>query len=102
MLEVGNQVALGDVIGARSHFSLWSIMKSPLIVGTDVTNISAEAIAILSNREAIAVNQDPLGKQAFVVWKSSKTLPPPPGFHFHFPLVALQTVWAGPLEKNGF
>ncbi len=46
-----------------AHFSLWSITKAPLIIGCDVTNITAADIAILTNAEVIAVNQDKLGVQ---------------------------------------
>ncbi len=59
MLEIGN----GGMTDAEyvTHFSLWSISKAPLIIGCDVTKMSAAALATLTNREAIAVNQDPLG-----------------------------------------
>lgn len=101
MLEVGNQVALHDIVGARSHFSLWCIMKSPLILGTDITSkhYTADAHNILANPEAIAINQDPLGLQAFVVWKSSKGLE---SAKPKLPPVPLQSVWAGPLEGGAF
>ncbi len=46
-----------------SHFSLWAIAKSPLIMGCDVRNLSATSLSILTNPEVIAVNQDPLGIQ---------------------------------------
>ncbi len=46
-----------------THFSLWSISKAPLIIGCDVRKISAASLATLTNREVIAVNQDPLGIQ---------------------------------------
>lgn len=37
------------------------IMKAPLLIGCDLVNIKDEALQILSNTEAIAINQDPLG-----------------------------------------
>jgi len=64
MLEVGN--GLNDTEG-RAHFSMWAIMASPLITGNDLTKMSATTKAILTNREVIAVNQDPLGQQGRVV-----------------------------------
>ena len=64
MLEVGN--GLNDTEG-RAHFSMWVIMASPLIAGNDVSTMSATTKAILTNKEAIAINQDPLGKQGRVV-----------------------------------
>ncbi|MCX6561207.1 MAG: glycoside hydrolase family 27 protein [Candidatus Aminicenantes bacterium] len=52
----------------RTLFSLWCMMASPLIAGNDLRGMSAATIEILTNLEAIAVNQDPLGKQGHVVW----------------------------------
>jgi len=45
------------------HFSLWCIVKSPLLIGCDVRNMDEETRTILTNVEAIAINQDPLGVQ---------------------------------------
>jgi hypothetical protein len=42
--------------------AIWCISASPLIMGNDMRNISAESKAILMNRHAIAVSQDPLGQ----------------------------------------
>jgi alpha-galactosidase len=64
MLEVGN--GLNDTEG-RAHFSMWAIMAAPLITGNDLSNMSATTKAILTNKEVIAVDQDPLGKQGRVV-----------------------------------
>jgi alpha-galactosidase len=61
MLEVGNG-GMTDV-EYRSHFSLWSIMAAPLLIGTDLRTIKPEALEILLNRDVIAVDQDPLGVQ---------------------------------------
>jgi alpha-galactosidase len=41
----------------QTHFSLWSILSSPLIMGHDVRNSSSETLAILKNKEVISVNQ---------------------------------------------
>src|SRR5205823_5031985 len=61
MLEVGN----GGMTDTeyRSHFSLWSIMAAPLLIGTDLRKASAETMNILKNTDVIAVDQDPLGVQ---------------------------------------
>lgn len=58
MLEVGN----GDltVQESRSHFALWAALKSPLIIGTPLHNIKPEILKILSNKELIDFNQDPV------------------------------------------
>ena len=61
MLEVGNG---GMTIPEyRAHFSLWSLLASPLMAGNDLRDMKPEIQQILTNREVIAVNQDPLGKQ---------------------------------------
>lgn len=45
----------------RSQFSMWSMMAAPLIAGNDLTQMPPDVLAILGNRDVIAVNQDPLG-----------------------------------------
>jgi len=61
VLEVGN----GGMTDAEyvAHFSLWAISKAPLLIGCDVTKMRPATLAILTNPEVIAVNQDPLGVQ---------------------------------------
>lgn len=61
MLEVGN----GGMTTTeyRSHFSLWCILAAPLIAGNDIRSMSPEIAEILTNKELIAVDQDPLGMQ---------------------------------------
>lgn len=52
----------------RSHFGLWAIMKSPLVISCAInSSIPASSLKILSNKEIIAINQDSLGKQAQLV-----------------------------------
>ncbi|GGV91803.1 alpha-galactosidase [Streptomyces gelaticus] len=65
MLEVGN----GGMTDTeyRTHFSMWSVMAAPLLIGSDLRKASAETFEILSNHEVIAVDQDPLGKQGTVL-----------------------------------
>lgn len=65
MLEVGNHGLTHAE--ERTHFALWSIVKAPLIIGCDLNTVSEESLAILKNRDLIALNQDPLGKQAVCV-----------------------------------
>ena len=56
MLEVGN----GDLTAAetRSHFAFWAAMKSPLLIGTDLTQLSDDNANILKNKHLLAFNQD--------------------------------------------
>ncbi|OIV38354.1 alpha-galactosidase [Mangrovactinospora gilvigrisea] len=65
MLEVGN----GGMTDTeyRSHFSLWSIMASPLLIGTDLRKASQATLDILGNKDVIAVDQDRLGRQGTVL-----------------------------------
>jgi alpha-galactosidase len=67
MLEVGN----GGMTDSeyRSHFSLWAILAAPLIAGNDLRDMRPEIHDILTNKEAIAVDQDPLGRQGHRVAK---------------------------------
>jgi alpha-galactosidase len=61
MLEIGNGgMTLNEY---RTHMSLWSISKAPLLIGCDIRNISKESLEILTNSEVIAINQDELGIQ---------------------------------------
>jgi alpha-galactosidase len=53
----------------RTHFSMWSILSSPLIIGSDLTDMDAYTLETLTNAEVIALNQDPLGIQAAHVRK---------------------------------
>ncbi len=61
MLEVGN----GGLTLAenRAHFGLWCLMAAPLMAGNDLKAMRPEIHEILTNAEAIAVDQDPLGVQ---------------------------------------
>ncbi|KAK5150074.1 hypothetical protein LTS14_010439 [Recurvomyces mirabilis] len=81
MLEVGN----GDltVEEERTHFALWAMMKSPLIIGTNVTNLTSDGIEILQNKGLLAFNQDsvygrPAGPYKWGVnedWSFNSTFP---------------------------
>ncbi len=46
---------------ARTQFSLWSMMAAPLLIGSNVLNMSAWDYETYTNAEVIAVDQDPLG-----------------------------------------
>jgi alpha-galactosidase len=103
MLEVGNG-QMSDA-GYMTHFSMCkvyfsienpskdtdchaigtgSVLKSPLIIGTDVPSLSTSDFSILVNPAIIAVNQDPLGISAQLRWNTSNT-----------------QLWSGPLSPTG-
>jgi alpha-galactosidase len=66
-LEVGNGSLTGDE--SRTNLSLWALLAAPLIAGNDLANMTQETKAILLNREVIAVDQDPLGKEGDRAWE---------------------------------
>jgi len=66
MLEVGNGKM--NVEEYRTHMALWALLAAPLLAGNDLTTMSPETIAILTNREVIAIDQDKLGKQGDRMW----------------------------------
>ena len=83
MLEIGN----GGMTNTeyRTHMSLWSLLAAPLLAGNDLTKASPEIMDILLNKEVIAIDQDPLGKQATRVFKEGDL-----------------EVWARPLQGGAF
>jgi alpha-galactosidase len=62
MLEIGNGHMSDDEY--RTHMSLWALTAAPLLAGNDIRTMSEVTKSILMNKEVIAVDQDPLGKQA--------------------------------------
>ena len=42
----------------RTHFSLWAIMNSPLMIGCDIRRMTPATKEILTNKDVIAINQD--------------------------------------------
>ena len=49
------------------HFSLWSLFAAPLLIGCDMEKLDDFTLNLLTNDEVIAIDQDPLGKQATCV-----------------------------------
>jgi alpha-galactosidase len=82
MLLVGLEGVL-TVPEEQTHFSLWSILKSPLTIGAAIPGMRAESLDILSNADVIAFNQDALGVSAALRRRWSDE-----GYE----------VWSGPLE----
>jgi alpha-galactosidase len=82
MLEVGNGGM--STTEYQAHFSLWAISAAPLILGTDISNLSSTTKSIITNSDVIAVDQDSRGVQGTKVSDSN----------------GLQ-VWSKPLQGNG-
>jgi len=80
MLQIGQGASPSE---DKSHFALWCMLAAPLILGNDLRTMSAQTKAIVTNREAIAINQDPLCLCARRV------------------VCGLQQVWTKPLADKG-
>ena len=83
MLEVGNGGMTDDEY--RAHLSLWAIVAAPLIAGNDLRSMTPATRDILTNREVLAVDQDPLGVEGWMVRQAT------PGLQ----------VWSKPLQGGG-
>ncbi len=66
-----------------THFSLWCLLNAPLLLGCDLSRLDAFTLGLLANDEVIAVNQDPLGRQAARVLRDDAV-----------------EVWAKPMEDG--
>ena len=64
MLEIGRGMAAAE---ERTHFGMWCMLSSPLLIGCDMTSIPEASLALIKNKELIALNQDPLALQARIV-----------------------------------
>lgn len=82
MLQIGNGGMTTNEY--RTHFSLWAIMAAPLMAGNDLADMTPEIRDILTNREVIAVDQDPLGRAGGRTWKDGD-----------------KEVWSRPLAGGG-
>ena len=69
MLEVG-RVMGGDHSWNRAHFGAWCVTSSPLVLGLDITNSTIlEPVAdVVTNPEAIQINQEWAGHPGALVW----------------------------------
>jgi hypothetical protein len=70
MMQIGRGTM--SVEEEKSHFGLWCIMCSPLMIGCDLRDIPQSTLDIITNNEVIALNQDPLGLQAQVISRNGK------------------------------
>lgn len=69
----------------RTHMGLWVISSAPLMVGSDLTRLSPETLSLLTDREALAIHNDPYGLQPIKVDE---------------PLPGIQ-IWAKPMAVAG-
>lgn len=69
----------------RTHMGLWAISSAPLMVGSDLTRLSPVTVSLLTNKEALAIHNDPYGLQPIKVEE------PTPGIQ----------IWAKPMAMAG-
>ena len=72
MLEVG--VSWGTPLTTeetKTHFGMWCIMNSPLLIGCNMKDLSTTNLTLLKNKDLIALNQDTLYQQAYLAQKTS-------------------------------
>jgi len=58
----------------RVQMAIWAILAAPLIASVDLRTIRPDSKAILQNKGAIAINQDPLGIQGRRVYQVDKMI----------------------------
>ena len=49
----------------KTHYSLWALLGSPLMIGCDIRNMNDATKRILMNKDVIAINQDPAYNMAY-------------------------------------
>lgn len=64
MMQIGNGLNLQE---EKTHFSMWCMMSTPLMLGCDLTKLRKETLEIIKNKELIAINQDPACLQAYPI-----------------------------------
>lgn len=64
MMQIGNGMSVTE---EKTHFAMWCMMSTPLVLGCDLTKIKPETLEIVKNKELIAVNQDRACLQAYPI-----------------------------------
>lgn len=64
MLQIGNGLSIRE---EKTHFAMWCMMSTPLVIGCDLTKVTEETLEILKNKELIEINQDKACLQAVQV-----------------------------------
>jgi alpha-galactosidase len=70
---------------AQSQFSMWAMVAAPLILGSDPRSLSSTSINMLINANVIAIDQDSLGVQGYLLSRTGTG----------------QQVWVKPLASGG-
>ena len=69
MLEIGRGLNPSE---EEVHMGMWCMMSSPLLIGCDLNSLNEHSLSLLKNKELIAINQDPLGLQAYVALRQGE------------------------------
>lgn len=69
MLEVGRSMSTEE---DKTHFGLWCIMNSPLLIGCDMRNVRPDALELMKNADLIGINQDKTFQQAYLVKRTNE------------------------------
>jgi alpha-galactosidase len=56
----------------RVHFTLWSLLAAPLMIGCDVRTMNDFTCNLLTNKRVIAINQDPMGRQGYSIGRDGE------------------------------
>lgn len=64
MMQIGNGMT---PVEEKTHFIMWCMMSTPLMIGCDLVALGADTLELLKNRELIALDQDPACRQAYVI-----------------------------------
>ncbi len=64
MMQIGNGLS---EVEEKTHFVMWCMVSAPLMIGCDLTKMNDSTLSLLKNKELIAINQDSLCLQAYVV-----------------------------------
>lgn len=86
--SVGGEVVMMSEAEEQTHFSFWAALKSPLIIGADVTRIRESSLRVLLNKDIIAISQDERGEAVRYL----------PGLSTEGEV----QIWAGPIEAGSF
>ncbi len=64
--HIGGENSTLNDIDYRTHFTLWAMFGSPLMIGCDIRSMSEETKKTLTNKEVIAIAEDPAYRQPFL------------------------------------
>ncbi|KAG6920247.1 hypothetical protein DXG01_005016 [Tephrocybe rancida] len=73
MMEIGNGAL--TIAEQRTHFAAWAFLKSPILLGTDLSRLNSTQLAIVKNKELLAFHQDATIGTAAAPFKATSSAP---------------------------